>query len=316
VAGGANFPDGGAPWTGSAKKWYDQIFVLEKPEGEWKRAGKLPRPLGYGVSVSWRDALLCFGGSNEHGHYADAFMVRYRKGKVYIENLPNLPAPLANACGALVGNVVYIAGGIKTPDSKSTENSFWSLDLSRPRSAWQWQVLPSWPGPSRMLSVAGMHEEAFYLFSGARLEEGQRAYLKDAYRFKPSTGWERLADLPTPAVAAPATAYHNGKDQLYIFGGDDGKYAPVASQLKEKHPGFSTDILSYYPALDWWCREGSIFTKKNVDADKEPNESIWAPVTTCMVVWKGLVVFPGGEVRPATRTPRVLMARPAPCQHQ
>src|SRR5690242_17546619 len=27
VAGGSNFPNGGTPWNGGAKKWYDKIFV-------------------------------------------------------------------------------------------------------------------------------------------------------------------------------------------------------------------------------------------------------------------------------------------------
>jgi len=44
VAGGANFPDK-KPWDGGKKVWYDTVFVLEKPNGEWKIAGKLPRPV-------------------------------------------------------------------------------------------------------------------------------------------------------------------------------------------------------------------------------------------------------------------------------
>ena len=41
VAGGANFPDK-KPWDGGKKIWYDTVFVLERPDGEWKVAGKLP----------------------------------------------------------------------------------------------------------------------------------------------------------------------------------------------------------------------------------------------------------------------------------
>jgi hypothetical protein len=117
-------------------------------------------------------------------------------------------------------------------------------------------------------------------------------------------------------VAAPATAYNNGQEQLFIFGGDDGKYAPVAAQLKEKHPGFSRDILAYHTSLDQWTKAGEIFTNKKDNADKRPNESTWAPVTTGLVVWNGAVVLPGGEVRPATRTPKVLMALPARCEQK
>ena len=51
AAGGANFPDK-RPWEGGKKVWYDTVFVLAKPDGQWQFAGKLPRPLGYGVSVT------------------------------------------------------------------------------------------------------------------------------------------------------------------------------------------------------------------------------------------------------------------------
>src|SRR5690606_35831856 len=104
VAGGANFPDG-APWNGGTKTWYDHVYVLEQPTGQWKLAGRLPLPLGYGVSATWRDALVCVGGSNASGHYTRAFLLRYVNGAIQTEALPDLPAPNANACGALIGDV-------------------------------------------------------------------------------------------------------------------------------------------------------------------------------------------------------------------
>ncbi len=310
VAGGANFPDGGAPWTGSVKKWHDKIFVLENPDGAWKQIGKLPTPLGYGVSITWQDALLCFGGSNESGHYADAFIVRYKNGEILTEKLPAMPGTIANTCGALVGDVVYIAGGTKSSDSRVSEQAFWSLDLSKGAAERKWEVLPSWPGPSRMLSVAGSLKGAFYLFSGASLNDGRRQYLRDAYKYTPKKGWIKLADLPASVVAAPATAYAKGKNHLLIFGGDDGKLAPVAADLKQRHPGFSSDILSYNASVNTWRVAGRIFTNKKDGYENNPNESTWAPVTTPLTIWNGNIILPGGEVRPATRTPKVLQATP------
>jgi len=35
VAGGANFPNG-VPWDGGEKVWYDDIYVLDRTEGEWR----------------------------------------------------------------------------------------------------------------------------------------------------------------------------------------------------------------------------------------------------------------------------------------
>jgi N-acetylneuraminate epimerase len=319
VAGGANFPDGGAPWTGSKKVWSDKVFVLDKLNGKWKLAGNLPQPLGYGVSVSWNNSLICIGGSNANGHFSSVFSITYDGKGISFKNLPDLPQPLANSCGALIGNAIYIAGGLLNPESTSAAKIFWSLDLSGLGQKSEWKQLETWPGSPRMLAVAGTQGGSFFLFSGTDLhpkEGGQteREYLKDAYQFIPQKGWKKLTDLPHPVVAAPGPAYSHDHS-LMIFGGDDGKLAPMAAVLKERHPGFSDEILSYNTKTHCWSYSGKIKTNKREDATTNPNGSIWAPVTTTMVVWDKNLVFPSGEVKPAIRTPNVLTASPNHLQH-
>src|SRR3546814_11768753 len=58
VAGGANFPEGTRPWSGGVKQWSDQVFALEGGSNRWTRVGHLPRPMGYGASVAWRDSII------------------------------------------------------------------------------------------------------------------------------------------------------------------------------------------------------------------------------------------------------------------
>ena len=99
VAGGANIPQD--KWADVfTKVWYDTAFVLEKPDGEWRTGFKLPRPLGYGISISADDSVLCFGGSDARQHYADGVRLEWLDGKLITTPLPALPKPCANACGA------------------------------------------------------------------------------------------------------------------------------------------------------------------------------------------------------------------------
>lgn len=307
VAGGSNFPNGGTPWNGGKKKWYDKIFVLEKPGTEWKEAGSLPFPLGYGVSVSTKQGLVLIGGSNDKEHVASVLLLHYRHGKIEIENLSSLPFALANSCGALVGDKIYIAGGLADPSSPSAVHKFLCFDLKDK----MWKELPAWPGPSRMLAVAAASNNCFYLFSGTELIDGKRVYLNDAYSYSEEKGWQKLADLPYAVVAAPSPAFNSGKNELLIFGGDNGKEAANAATLKEKHPGFSDKILQYQINKDSCSVAGEVYTNKKIDFIENPNHSIWAPVTTPLVIWKNKIVLAGGEVRPGTRTPNVLMAKPS-----
>src|SRR5688572_18937116 len=96
VAGGANFPDA-KPWEGGRKVWSDRVFVLETPDAPWKLLDeRLPRPLGYGVSVTTTDGVVCVGGSDARRHYSDVFRIRYADGKLTFTPMPNLPKPCAN----------------------------------------------------------------------------------------------------------------------------------------------------------------------------------------------------------------------------
>ena len=245
-AGGANFPDGGAPWTGSKKAWTAQLFVLDQPNGAWKVAGNLPQKMGYGISINYKDAMILIGGSNEQGHLKSVYKFTYNDAKLKFEMLPDLPKPIANTCGVLVGDVIYVMGGITDPDAKTAENNFWALDLSQEKKAWH--ILPTWPGAARMLSVAGALNDELYLFSGVALIEGQRKYLNDAYKFTSKNVWEKIADLPHSVAAAPTPAFAS-KKEIMVFGGDDGSLASTSATLKEKHPGFSKQILAYVSGL-------------------------------------------------------------------
>ncbi|MFM8470818.1 MAG: galactose oxidase, partial [Limisphaerales bacterium] len=215
AAGGANFPDK-KPWEGGKKIWYDTVFVLEKPDGAWKVAGKLPRPLGYGVSVTHGGGVVCVGGNDANGHRAECFVLTVgyagptaNQLEPFIQTmpLPPLPQPIANLNGALLGNTLYVAGGIAKPDSTSTLKKFFALDLAAKTPAWR--ELEPWPGPARMLAVAAVQDGSFFLVSGADLSAGPdgkpvRTYLRDAYRYTSGKGWQRIADLPRAAGAAPS----------------------------------------------------------------------------------------------------------------
>jgi len=289
VAGGANIPKD--KWADVfTKVWYDTLYVLDKPDGQWKAGGKLPRALGYGISVTAEDSVLCFGGSDSAGHYAESFRLSLVDGRVKVAPLPALPKPCANACGALVGRTVYIAGGLESPASTEALHTFWALDLDAKDPAWQ--EMKPWPGPERMLAVVGAIDGAFVLCSGVSLAAGSdgkavRTYLRDAYRFDPGKGWKRLADLPRAAVAAPSpAAVVDGR--LMIVTGDDG--ANVTFEPVKEHPGFPKDALLYDATADAWSTQSGV---------------PFSRATATTTVWQSRYIVPNGEARPRVRSPEV-----------
>jgi N-acetylneuraminate epimerase len=290
VAGGANFPDK-MPWEGGKKIWHNAAFVLDQTNGVWRGNFKLPRPLGYGVSVTTSDGVLCIGGSDDKQHVREVFLLTWTGGKLKTQALPPLPGPLANSCGAVLDQTVFLAGGTATPDATNALKNFWSLDLKQ-RGA-PWRALAPWPGPARMLSVAAVLGDSFYVAGGTDLfpdAQGRpvRTYLRDVYRFTPGTGWRRVADMPHPVVAAPTPAPVVAGEAFLIVGGDDGSLATF--EPKSKHPGFPKRVLSYSPRRDKWSVVG---------------ETPAARATLPTVEWSGLTVIPSGEIRPGARSPEV-----------
>jgi len=291
VVGGANFPDR-KPWEGGAKVWSDAVFVLENPDGAWRLVGHLPKPLGYGVSVTADDALWCFGGSNQSGHFAEGFRVRWRAGHLQIERAPALPRSCANMSGALAGRTVYVTGGIERSDSTECLSVFWSLDLDHLERGWR--GLPSCPGSRRMLAVSASVEGDFYLMSGAGLHRGPngepvRDYLRDAWRYRPDVGWQRLADLPRPAVAAGILTRRETKaGRLLLVSGDDG--AVPGNRGLAAHPGFPRESIEYDVAAERWMHRSLIPISR---------------ATFTAGWWREQWWMPGGEVRPGVRTTEV-----------
>ncbi|MFA6543391.1 MAG: galactose oxidase [Limisphaerales bacterium] len=294
AAGGANFPDK-KPWEGGRKTWHDTVFVLKKPDGAWKVAGRLPRPLGYGVGVTHADGVVCVGGSDADGHRAECFRLEWRDGKLDMKPLPPLPRGVANMSGALLGDMLYIAGGILKPDSTSTLKTFHGLDLAAKQPAWR--ELEPWPGPARMLAVAAVQDGSFFLVSGADLSAGPdgrpvRTYLKDGHRFTPGKGWKRIADLPRAAVAAPSPAPTFGRTQFLVVSGDDAGQLAVAPT---EHKGFPKSVLAYDARADRWT-----------EAAPAPAPRVTVPT----VQWNGAWLVVSGEQKPGIRSPEVWRWRP------
>ena len=297
VGGGANFPDR-LPWEGGQKVWYDRVWALDRIDGTWRDAGQLPRPVGYGVSISTSDGLVCIGGSDAERHYSEVFRLTLRDNKLETKPLPPLPRRVANACGAMLGQTIYVAGGLESPNATSTLKTFFALDLAA--STPQWKELAAWPGSSRMLAVAAVQDGSFFLVSGTDFSadaagKPERRYLADAYRYQPQLGWNRIADIPHPVVAAPSPAPTIGPSQFLIIGGDDG--SKVGFQPPQNHPGFPNRVLAYDTFTNVWSEVGMT-----------PAPRVTAPT----VKWGGQWLIVSGEQRPGIRSPEIwsLPAKP------
>ena len=304
VAGGANFP---LPVWESEKVWHDRIYVLTKTDDgfAWKDGGTLARPIAYGAAVSTPDGVVCMGGNDSKETFDRVFLLQWdgSSGQVTSSDYPRLPKPCAFGSAALIGDVIYLAGGQRGQLLDSAMTNFCSLDLSKKQrpTEFVWKQLEPWPGPSRALNLTVSQHNGYnnciYVMSGRR-QHGPAAkdvsFLKDIWEYTPATGnWRKRADAPRCVMAG--TGIGNGQSHIFVLGGADGSLFFKGNDLQDEHPGFAKETLAYHTITDTWTNAGA-----------SPRNH----VTTIAVEWNGSIIVPSGEIRPRVRSPKVWSVKP------
>ena len=304
VAGGANFP---IPVWENQKRWHDEIYVLGQDDDgyTWTAAGRLPRPLAYGASVSTPDGVVCIGGNDSQHTWADVFLLSWDPATetVGVTSYPSLPHPCAYGQAVLVGDVIYLAGGQSGLGLETAMTNLWALDLAAKDTpgAFEWRELTPCPGPSRALNLTVAQHNGFYdcvyLISGRRQEGSEVQFLTDVWEFTPATGqWRQRADAPRSVMAGTAIGW--GQSHIFVLGGADGSLFSMADTLRDEHPGFPREALAYHTITDTWTSAGAI-----------PGD-YGNHVTTSPVLWNDEIVIPSGEIRPRVRSPRIWSVAP------
>ncbi len=306
VAGGANYPN--KPfWEDGQKVWYDTIYLLPSRSGKWTVAAqRLPHKMGYGVSATYKGAMICAGGDNGANGLTDVFKLEYEHGRIEQTSLPPLPRPCTYTCGALLESTLYIAGGLEYPDAAEAMHTFWALDLSKPREQLHWESLPPWPGRARWAAIAAVQDGCFFLFSGMPMaadKDGKPKltgpYFKDAYRYDPGKGgeagvWRRIKDLPRPMAAGASPALPLGQSHIALLSGVDGSLLGTDPKTQR----LPRDIYVYHTITNVWSKRGEI-----------PDGRARTTVPTTW--WGNGWVLPSGEASPGRRSPAVQLVKPA-----
>ncbi|CAL1519362.1 sodium:solute symporter family transporter [Chitinophaga sp. MM2321] len=256
--GGADLVDG-APAGAVGGKSYDHIYILSEKSGSWKMAAeKLPKPMAYGASFSYKEEIILVGGRDQQQYYPDVYTVSYNKGKITSRKLAALPFPLADLSGAVVGDYLFIAGGEMSAEGLPAA-TFLALDLRSPAAQQQWTTLEAWPGPARMLAVGATMHNDFFLFSGIEIpaENGAPRVLTDAYRFTPAfTGnklsggkWQVVANMPQGVAGAPSPAPTVGLNHILF---------PVKGQSQGDSTAAGTNLMAYNAEANKWLDFGKL----------------------------------------------------------
>jgi len=299
IAGGANFTP---PVWDNPKVWHDSIHVLVKTKNGlvWKPGGKLPQPIAYGTAVSTPQGVFCMGGNDSQATFRETFLLRWNSADEIVEriSMPPLPEASANGQATLCAGIIYHAGGQHSNDLATASNRFWAIDLriAEPK----WIELPAVPGPPRSLNITVAQHNGFddcvYVLSGRTTVEGRTEFLNDMWEYNPpQRTWRSRAEVPRCVMAGGAIGI--GQSHFWVLSGDDGALYDQADVLRDDHPGFIREALSYHTITDKWSAVDGLAQNQ---------------VTTTPVWWDNRIIVASGEVRPRVRTATIWSILPRP----
>lgn len=304
VAGGCNFPEAGKP-----KKYYAGVYAarMDRAMLQWRLVGFLPEAAAYGATVASGDSLLFLGGNNTDHALAAVYSVRLDSAgtDVLINRLADLPATADNMAVALVGNDVFVVGGNQN-GKPSADVLRYKLGASTVSSA-DLRI----PGAPRVQPVAAAYNDKLYVWGGFYADGEQSKVHTDGYVYDVNVKEWGALSAPCSADGEEMTlsggiAWADG-DHLYATGGVNrtifldaisGRYECVKKDDYLKQP------------IDWYKFSGNLYVFDAVVGQwlttTFANQALARAGAQAVPTQLG-VYYIGGELKPALRTPQIVI---------
>lgn len=311
IAGGCNFPEAGKP-----KKYYAGVYAarMDRATLQWRLVGFLPEAAAYGATVASGDSLLFIGGNNTEHALAAVYSVRLNSAgtDVSINRLADLPATADNMAVALVGNDVFVVGGNQNgePSNAVLRYKLGSNSVAQGSNTVSSAELRI-PGAPRVQPVAVAYNNRLYVWGGFYADGEQSKVHTDGYVYDVNAKEWGVLSAPRSADGEEMTlsggiAWADGA-HLYATGGVNrtifldaisGRYECV-----EKN-----DYLKQ--SIDWYKFSGNLYV-----FDAVAGQWLTTTFANKALARAGAQVVPttlgvyyiGGELKPALRTPQIVL---------
>ncbi len=196
--------------------------------GTYTELAPLPEPLNHLGLETYEGDIYAVGGHGDELWGADPKdgFYRYSVADDRWTRLAPLPTPRGGFAAGIVGDRLYVAGGMANGTALTTVEAY---DFGDRR----WHRVADMPGPREHVAEAPLDGRLYVL--GGRNRHTDK--LPDALRYDPRTDeWERLPDLPVASGGLDAVAFDGAV--IGIGGGDDrGRTVTPAVQRFDPEEG-------------------------------------------------------------------------------
>ncbi len=225
--------------------------VWVRDGNEWKPAG-FSSPAWAGVASSG-DRVAVVGGLA--GSTPSAGVQLITAAGSAINELPALPEAVTAPSVAIIGQKLYVAGGLTSVSPAVFSKKMWTLDLSTPESGWK--AGPDFPGEGFAFAAATEQYGMLALFGGLGPAANGLKALDQAWTFRPVplegtdlSGWKEMAPMPRPIVGGSAVPI--GQAQVIVLGG--GSVTDVVPGAPDPTAAGSDVPLCFHTITDAWSK--------------------------------------------------------------
>ena len=311
VAGGCNFPEAGKP-----KKYYAGVYAarMDRATLQWRLVGFLPEPAAYGATIASGDSLLFIGGNNTDHALTAVYSVRLNSAgtDATLNRLADLSATADNMAVALVGNDVFVVGGNQNgkPSADVLRYKLGANSVNQATNSTS-SVNLRIPGAPRVQPVAAAYNNKLYVWGGFYADGEQSKVHTDGYVYDVNTKEWGALSAPRSKDGEEMTlsggiAWADG-DHLYATGGVNrtifldaisGRYECVKKDDYLKQP------------IDWYKFSGNLYVFDAVVGQwlttTFANQALARAGAQAVPTQLG-VYYIGGELKPALRTPQIVI---------
>lgn len=319
MAGGCNFPSQGN------KTYYSGIYAARMDDAvlSWRLVGVLPEPAAYGVTVESGDSLLFIGGNNKEKGLTGVYSMHLDATgcRADVHRLADLPYSIDNMAVAKSDSGIYVVGGNQNgrPSSDVLYLGFGGNclkcdgDVKCECRGQAWRVVGSVPGVPRVQPVCAAYKNKVYVWGGFCADGGSSVVHTDGYSLDTTTGmWSRLAaprSVDGNEMTLSGGIAWSEDGHLYATGGVNkdifldaisGRYKYVKKEDYLKQPigwyRFSGNLYEFDTAKGAWVK--TTFASESL-----------ARAGAVAVPTRLGVYYIGGELKPALRTPQIVLVR-------
>jgi N-acetylneuraminic acid mutarotase len=232
----------------------DEFLRFDPETGRYERLAPMPERLNHHAMAAWGGKIYVIGGMGDLLFGADTRrdVFVYDPETDRWSELPPMPTARGAAASAVIGDTLYVAGGMAQGGRLS--GALEAFDFRTER----WRRLADIPTPREHMIGAAV-DGVFYVAGGRSLTDDSLSVVE---RYEPEADrWTRVAPLPQEAGSLEAASIDG---YFVVVGGDDDREGWVTGKVQR-----------YDPETDRWAQLPEMRTPRHGMAAAVAGERLW-----------------------------------------